>query len=721
MARRIVKHLKNRAQPQPARAAVPAKVASTVSADDLPPTPGVKLALDTAPNDARGPSLQAAERYRVDERNYTTREKRVAQYAQDFNGTSMNALTFTESTGFPGFPTLSLLAQLPEYRSMHERLADECIRMWGKVSSSGEASDQVKADIESELKRMDVKQVIRQMVIHDQAFGGAHVYFKLKGDEEFVDTPLVYKPYTVRKNSFEGLRVVEPYWVTPNYYNSIDPSAADFYKPSSWFMIGKEVHATRLQTIISRPVPDMLKPTYSFRGVSMSQLAMPYIDNWLRTRQSVSDTIKQFSVSGVLMDLQQSLLPGAQLGLRDRAELINIYRDNRNLLLLDKATEEFFQVNTPLSGLDALQAQAQEQMSAVCHIPLVVLLGITPTGLNASSEGEIRVFYDFVKGYQQNTLTSIMMNVIRLIQLSKFGAIDEDIAWTWEPLHELTSLEQSELRKNDSETDERYVALGVVAPETVQRRLNADASSLYSGMLEAGDTMETTPDEDIATITEHLINDVPADGGAPVVGNVGMIDPDAAQPQSMGAPTALPLDGTENDISDLNMPGLPALQAGVASDPTITDPTETADPGVLELHGIADGLIGTQPVAAPAGDDPFAALNSVIATMAMDAHWVTAKPNGPDNKGTPLLIGNGGKVVGGAGGKLNGAKKGGKGAKGGNGKSGSGGAGGGKGEKEEKSDLIKSVDQLAALAGVLSRGAEEVEETQEELNKGGPI
>ncbi|MGJ8500946.1 anti-CBASS protein Acb1 family protein, partial [Glaesserella parasuis] len=124
------------------------------------------------------------------------------------------------------------------------------------------------------------------------------------------DTPLVLRPGTVRQGSFEAVRVVEPYWVTPNNYNSIDPTAADFYKPSTWWMLGTEVHASRLQTMISRPVPDMLKPTYSFRGISLTQLAMPYVDNWLRTQQSVSDTVKQFSITGVKTDLQQYLQPG---------------------------------------------------------------------------------------------------------------------------------------------------------------------------------------------------------------------------------------------------------------------------------------------------------------------------------------------------------------------------------------------------------------------------
>ncbi|MGF6605041.1 hypothetical protein P3T23_009802, partial [Paraburkholderia sp. GAS448] len=39
----------------------------------------------------------------------------------------------------------------------------------------------------------------------------------------------------------------------------------------------------------------MLKPAYAFGCLSLSQIAKPYVDNWLRTRQSVSDLLHSFS------------------------------------------------------------------------------------------------------------------------------------------------------------------------------------------------------------------------------------------------------------------------------------------------------------------------------------------------------------------------------------------------------------------------------------------
>ncbi|HEY2023930.1 anti-CBASS protein Acb1 family protein, partial [Paraburkholderia sp.] len=192
---------------------------------------------------------------------------------------------------------------------------------------------------------------------------------------------------------------------------------------------------------------------------------------------------------------------------------------------LDMATEEFFQFSTPLGGLDALQAQAQEQQSAVSHIPLIVLLGITPTGLNASSEGELRVFYDYVRGYQTNVMGALMNDVATFVQLSLFGEVDDSIQWNWAPLLELTALEMSDKNNKDADTDSKYLQEGVVSPEQVAQRLNSDPNSPYSGLLSSTADMSDVADDDIAGITGRIVDETTDMGGAPAGAGADIVAP----------------------------------------------------------------------------------------------------------------------------------------------------------------------------------------------------
>lgn len=464
-------------------------------------------------------SMAMATAHPVDPAMYSGAEKSAARtaHALDYglNRNSADALSFVEATGWPGFQSLALLAQLPEYRTMHETLADEVVRTWGQVvsTSKDEASAEKIPKIAQKLESLKVRSLVRTAVIHDQAFGGAHVFPHLTpgGVPLKTDVPLLLRPAFVKPDCLDGLACIEPMWLSPMAYNANDPTQPNFYRPETWLATsGKQIHHTRIFTMISRPVGDILKAAYSFRGVSISQLAMPYVDNWLRTRQSVSDTVKQFSVTYLAADLAQMLSPGGEYSLLDRAQLFNLYRDNRNLALIDKATEEFGSVNTPLSGLDALQAQSQEQMSAVSHIPLVKLLGITPAGLNANSDGEIRVWYDFVAGYQAHNATPLMLWILQLVQLDLFGEIDPGLSWDWAPLYELTDLELADVRYKNADTDVRYMEAGVLAGEDVQQRLANDPTSGYSGIMAERDELD-----EVNALAEKIAREAAAEPAEP--------------------------------------------------------------------------------------------------------------------------------------------------------------------------------------------------------------
>lgn len=454
----------------------------------------VASARSAAP-ETESPSFRAAQAFPVEpERFGPTVEARTAGAAavraMDSaygNYTAAASLTFASATAWPGFPALALLNQLPEYQAICSVVPDDCVRTFGQPASRGDGDADRLTAIADRLAQLGFRDVIRTVALHDHQYGGAHLYIRLAGDADRLELPVLLTPNGIAKGDLQGLQTVEPYWVTPNNYNSSSPLAPSFFQPTEWLALGQRVHRSRMMPVVGTPVSDMLKPAYNFRGLSLTQAAMRYVDNWLRTQQSVSDIIKQFSVSGVLTDMSSWLAPGGADLLRNRADLINAYRDNRNLLFLDRQTEEFFQFNTPLSTLDHLQAQAQEHLAAITHVPLVKLLGISPSGLNASSEGEIRIYYDWVGGYQQRVLSPVCEWILKVVQLDLFGAIDDSIYWQWLPLWTPTAAEAADIRLKDAQTDATYADSQILAPETIRERLRNDPDGLYHGLEEPDD------------------------------------------------------------------------------------------------------------------------------------------------------------------------------------------------------------------------------------------
>lgn len=389
---------------------------------------------------------------------------------------------------FKGYQYLALIAQLPEYRKMAETTAKEMTRKWIRVEAvgDGDKSDKVK-ELTAALKKHRIQSLFRRAEELDCYFGRGQIFIDVKtpsgmpsqADPAELAAPLFIDKAKITKGSLIGFRIVEPVWTYPSAYNSTNPLAADFYRPTSWYVMGKNVHASRLLMFISRPVPDMLKASYNFGGLSLSQLAEPYVNNWLRTRDSVGDLVHSFSVSGIKTNMAAELAGVATTGLGDRAKLFNELRDNRGVFLLDKESEDFFQFNTPLSGLDALQAQAQEQMASVSSIPLVKLLGISPAGLNASSDGEIRVFYDFIHAEQEKNYREPLKTILDILQLDMYGMIDPEITAEFEPLYQLDEIQRATVRKQDADTDAVLITAGVIDADDARERLIADKNNGY--------------------------------------------------------------------------------------------------------------------------------------------------------------------------------------------------------------------------------------------------
>ena len=391
---------------------------------------------------------------------------------------------------FPGYPYLCELAQQAEYRNISGRLASEMTRKWIKLrsSSSEDKSERIK-ELSAWMRKMKLQQVFREGVNFDGLMGRAQVFCDvgmMTSDE--VKTQLLFSNAKVNPDHpVKGFRLVEPIWTYPYRYNSSDPLRADFYRPESWFVMGQEVHDTRLLMFQSRPVPDLFKPAYNFGGISLSQLATSAVNNYLSTREDVRELIHTMRQPVLKTNMNAFLggAPGGEDQLTLRVASFTGMRSNHSLCVINNDSsnpEEVTQVNTPLSGLDQLVTQTLEHMAAPAQMPLVVLRGITPGGLNASSEGEIRIWYDWVHDQQESMMREPLERALQLGMLSLWGEVDAGITFDFEPLFQLNGKDLARVREQDANSATAYVTMGAVDSHEVRRKLASDPDSGFDGL-----------------------------------------------------------------------------------------------------------------------------------------------------------------------------------------------------------------------------------------------
>ncbi len=364
-----------------------------------------------------------------------------------------------EGQQFLGYPALSILAQRAEYRVIAGTFAEEMTRKWIEIYSDDEGKEDSIDAIEDELDRLDARDTFRRAVEHDGLFGRGQIFLDYGEDTDLPDGRNEVRTdigdgrdetsqAKVLNRRLNALTTIEPVWTYPAGYNTTNPLKPNWYKPKSWYAMGFEVHASRLLTIILREVPDILKPAYAFGGLSLTQMCKPYVDAWIETDRGVTDVITSFSTAVLSTNMGAILQGGTDAQVSEFFKRLDVFvgtRSNRKIMAIDKEQETFENVSTPLSGLDHLVGQKQEHMCLPAKMPLVKMTGISPSGLNASSEGELQSWDDNVLSAQEAVLRPPITKLLNLVQLGRFGQIDDAIKFKFVPLREISQDDQADL------------------------------------------------------------------------------------------------------------------------------------------------------------------------------------------------------------------------------------------------------------------------------------
>ena len=153
--------------------------------------------------------------------------------------------------------------------------------------------------------------------------------------------------------------------------------------------------------------------------------------------------------------------------IRDRMEMIELTRSVARAIILD-AEEEFERKQTPITGLADILEKLETRVAAALDMPVTLLFGRSPGGLNATGDSDIRFFYDRVASKNKRTAAKIE----RVCKLGfKALGVAEPPKWSVEakPLWQESAKEQADTRKVVAETDAIYIAQGVLYADEVAR------------------------------------------------------------------------------------------------------------------------------------------------------------------------------------------------------------------------------------------------------------
>ena len=399
---------------------------------------------------------------------------------------------------FLGYPMLSNIAQDPLIRSGIEVIVDDMTRKFIDLTSKGENDLSTSiAELESDLQSFRIKSIFNRALATTGYQGGCLVYVDVgELDDEEKKTPLYLDAATFKKGSFRGLRIIEQINLYPGRYDTLDPTSEDYFNPETWFVLGKEYHRSRFLYFAQNEVPLILKPLYNFFGISLAQQVLEYVQNFTENRRSAQRLLNKFSLTIWRTDMSQFLSGGDCNSLTQRVKYFNAQRSNDGTVLLDKETEEMEQINTPLSGVTDIVSMSLDLAPVILGISKDKYFGDLPKGLNASSEGTNRIYYDKIQSLNEKICYDNVEKVLKILQLNRYGEIDDNISFQFAPLWEMDERERAEINKVKADTAAVYLDRGALSAEEVRGALADNPDSGFSN-IDVDDVPETESFADV--------------------------------------------------------------------------------------------------------------------------------------------------------------------------------------------------------------------------------
>ncbi|MCG7574860.1 DUF1073 domain-containing protein [Phaeobacter sp. CNT1-3] len=152
--------------------------------------------------------------------------------------------------------------------------------------------------------------------------------------------------------------------------------------------------------------------------------------------------------------------------LLQRFQLAQMGKGINGGLMLD-SEEAYEQKRASFSGLPDLMDKFAIRVSAAAEIPMTLLYGEAPSGLNANGESSIRIYYDRVKTAQTLTVGPALAILDECIIRSALGDRPAKIHYNWRPLWQPTAKEIAENADRLMSAAEKLDRMGAVSPEAI--------------------------------------------------------------------------------------------------------------------------------------------------------------------------------------------------------------------------------------------------------------
>lgn len=354
-----------------------------------------------------------------------------------------------------------------------EEPPNDMLREGWELCIEGDDDNELSKRVTTLLEDLCLDDRLWQGLCLERAVGGSGI---VMGTQDLADMEDPLELDDVR--GLKWLETFEPLELQASKWQ-VDPELPGFGRPETYTFFpqspggakktGFRIHASRIIV---------------FPGIVVSRRQITSQAGWgdailTRCRETLRDFQTSWAAAGVLMhsfatpvwkikNLAEIIALDRDAEVKARIEIMQLAMATLRAVVIDAEGEEFERKQTPITGLPEMMQQFATRLAAAAQMPVTKLMGVSPGGMNATGESDTRGWYDVIGSMQERKLKRPIETAVK-VAFRALG-IDEPKNWyiKFHPLWQPTEQEQATTRFTQSQTDEKYINLGVYSADEVR-------------------------------------------------------------------------------------------------------------------------------------------------------------------------------------------------------------------------------------------------------------
>jgi len=402
---------------------------------------------------------------------------------------------FRDDNCWIGWMACAILAQHPIISRCCSIPGEDAISVGYKIQFGDGAGDSDKNEKESARlirisKRMGLNQICRKLDANKRVFGiGVAIpcfAYSSQTEKEYItkmmENPLNWDGIKKGTLKYEGMRVVDPYWLCPEFTDesAFDPTDVSFYEPT-WWRVGntqRRIHKSWCVKVVNTIVPDILKPTYYYGGVPLPQMLMKR----MYSADKVADEAQMLAMSKRLLvvDANVQRLVANPKEAAKIMDALKFARDNWGVFFKNPNTN-VQQVDTYITEFNQLIMTQYQLVASIAQIPAPKLLKVMPTGFSDVSELVWKDYAQHITSIQEDEFAPLLdLHYGMYMRLENGKAREFDIVFN--PIDVPTLMEKAVISEKEAKAAKMLVEQGVLAPNEVREVLRSKKGGEFSSV-----------------------------------------------------------------------------------------------------------------------------------------------------------------------------------------------------------------------------------------------